>query len=155
MIKKLFDGRGKIINFVLCALTLVILIIYIATYTAKTGLTEYSKVSGYALGFLLASVAAGAGCMLLGVRIKVLNAVLPYIQFALSTAAFMSYIYAVYYYVSVVLVGLDLDSFSFGFILCSAAFAVLQITAFVNVFIPHDKAVGKCGKAIKEGGRKK
>ncbi len=152
MIKKIFAGRGNIVNFMLCALTLVTLIIYVVTYSAQTGLTEYSKSSGYAVGFLVASVAIATAFILIGTRIKILNAILPYVQFALTVAALMAYVYAVYYYISVVMVGIDLDSYDTGFIICTAAFAVCLLAAFVNVFIPHkEKASEEKGVVTSKG----
>ena len=152
MIKKIFAGRGNIVGVVLTAFTLVTLIIYLISYSAQTGLTEYSKLSGYAVGVLAASTVVGAAFILLGTRIKILNEILPYVQFALTVAALMAYVYAVYYYVSVVAVGIDLDSYDGGFVICTIAFSVCLLLATVNVFVPHkDKKCEKKGVVTSKG----
>ncbi len=51
------------------------------------------------------------------------------------------YVYAVYYYVSVVMVGIDLDHFSTEFIVTTILFAVGTICGISNVFIPQTKKV--------------
>lgn len=67
----------------------------------------------------------------------------PYIQFILALSAFMFYVYGVYYYVSVVLVGIDLDSFSAQCIICSALFALTTIASAVGVFLKQTKTDAK------------
>lgn len=58
----------------------------------------------------------------------------PYIQLSAILIAFGFYVYSVYYYVSVVLVGIDLDSFSPEFITCTVLYVVLIAAAAVSVF---------------------
>ena len=58
----------------------------------------------------------------------------PYVQLLTILTAFAFYAYSVYYYVSVVLVGIDLDSFSPEFIVCTLLYLVLIAASAVSVF---------------------
>ncbi len=57
------------------------------------------------------------------------------IQFLMLLAGSMFYIYGMYYYVSIVLVGIDLQSFSTAFIACSALVGSTVVLSTLNVFI--------------------
>ena len=59
------------------------------------------------------------------------------IQFLLLLAGTMLYIYGMYYYVSIVLVGIDLQSFSGAFITCSALFGTTLGLSTLNVLIKN------------------
>ena len=58
-------------------------------------------------------------------------------QFLLLLAGTMFYIYGMYYYVSIVLVGIDLQSFSSAFIACSALFATTLGLSTLNILVKN------------------
>ena len=57
------------------------------------------------------------------------------VQFLMLVAGSMFYIYGMYYYVSIVLVGIDLQSFSTAFIACSALVGSTVALSTLNVLI--------------------
>lgn len=57
------------------------------------------------------------------------------VQFLMLLAGSMFYIYGMYYYVSIVLVGIDLQSFSTAFIACSALVGSTVALSTLNVLI--------------------
>ena len=57
------------------------------------------------------------------------------VQFLMLLASSMFYIYGMYYYVSIVLVGIDLQSFSTAFIACSALVDSTVALSTLNVLI--------------------
>ena len=65
--------------------------------------------------------------------------VAKYLQFLLTLSALMFYIYAMYYYVSVVFVGIDADSFSASFIVCSLIYFGCYGLSIANLFIKNKK----------------
>ena len=65
--------------------------------------------------------------------------VVKYLQFLLTLSALMFYIYAMYYYVSVVFVGIDADSFSASFIICSLIYFGCYGLSIANLFIKNKK----------------
>ena len=54
--------------------------------------------------------------------------------------ALLFYIYAVYYYISVVMVGIDLDHFSVEFIITTTMFIIGFVVSLVNVFLSQVKS---------------
>lgn len=71
----------------------------------------------------------------------------PFVQLTVILMAFGFYVYSVYYYVSVVLVGIDLDSFSPVFIACTVLYIVLILVSAVNVFFKQGaKHIENAGK---------
>ena len=61
-----------------------------------------------------------------------------YASYAAALLIFLSllfFIYGIYYYVSVVLVGIDLDSFSAEFIACTVLYALTFGLGVANVFL--------------------
>lgn len=57
------------------------------------------------------------------------------VQFLMLLAGSMFYIYGMYYYVSIVIVGIDLQSFSTAFIVCSALVGSTVTLSTLNVLI--------------------
>ena len=53
--------------------------------------------------------------------------------------AFLYYVYGIYFYVSVVMVGIQATGFNSQFRVCTAMFAVLQVLNLVNVFLKQVK----------------
>lgn len=59
------------------------------------------------------------------------NAVLALADFV----ATLLYIYGIYFYVSIVMVGIQASTFSWQFLVCTALFVVLLVANVVNVFL--------------------
>lgn len=49
------------------------------------------------------------------------------------------YVYGIYFYVSIVMVGIQASTFSWQFILCTVVFAALLVANVVNVFLKQVK----------------
>lgn len=106
-------------------------IIYISAFN---GTNEFNGAAfGLTLSVFLVSL------ILLGLRQYVF---VPYVQLSLLLPAFMLYIYGMYYYVSIVIVGIDLQSFSTEFIACTVFFVLALVLGVANVFIRQDKRAG-------------
>ena len=125
-----FNFKSKSIGFWLtlgCSLSsLLTAIVYSACYV---GTTEFNLVACLCL---IAAFAIGA------LQFTKLEKLAQYLQFLLCVAACMFYIYGIYYYVSIVMVGIDLDSFSFAFIACTTLFIATMVEMVVNVFVKHE-----------------
>ena len=63
------------------------------------------------------------------------NAVIAVADFV----AFLYYVYGIYFYVSIVMVGIQATGFNSQFRVCTAMFAVLQVLNLVNVFLKQVK----------------
>ena len=88
------------------------------------GSTEFNQAA-----FLCLIIASVLGVFAFFGLADVVNA----IQFLLVVAGCMLYIYGMYYYVSIVMVGIDLQSFSDAFIICSAFLGSAVVASTVNV----------------------
>lgn len=89
-----------------------------------------------ALSFALMLAAAVLSLGLVGFRQYVFA---PYALFAATVPASMTYIYSMYYYISVVLVGIDLQSFSAQFIFVTTLMALCLVGCVVAVFLPCER----------------
>lgn len=88
---------------------------------------------------------AGVVAMLVGAAVSLVlmftkkagwaNAVIAVADFV----AFLYYVYGIYFYVSVVMVGIQATGFNSQFRVCTAMFAVLQVLNLVNVFLKQVK----------------
>ena len=63
------------------------------------------------------------------------NAVIAVADFV----AFLYYVHGIYFYVSIVMVGIQATGFNSQFRVCTAMFAVLQVLNLVNVFLKQVK----------------
>lgn len=81
-----------------------------------------------------ACVLTALSALFFGLSFTKFGGLAPYVQLLTVLMAFGFYVYAVYYYVSVVLVGIDLDSFSPEFIACTVLYVLLILVSAVNVF---------------------
>lgn len=54
---------------------------------------------------------------------------------------FLMYAYYIYFYVSIVLVGIQASSFSWQFILCTTLFGVLLVGSILNIFFEQEKEI--------------
>ena len=107
-----------LISSLLCVITA---FLYRMWFVGSTEFNQYA--------FLCLIVAAALGVLAFFGLADYVNA----IQFLLVVAGCMLYIYGMYYYVSIVLVGIDLQSFSNAFIICSGLLASVVAASTVNV----------------------
>lgn len=111
-------------------LSLITAITYIACYT------NTDKMNYWGFAFLLIGAIA---TLVLGIFKKY-----TYIPYVLGFCSFMGllfYIYAMYYYVSVVMVGIDLDHFEPQFIVCTIFIAITFIAGVVDIFMNQTKQI--------------
>ncbi len=67
---------------------------------------------------------------------KGLQLFIPVVVGVLTFLALLFYIYGIYWYVSVVLVGIDLDSFDLPFIVCTTLYSILFVLSIASIFAP-------------------
>lgn len=115
-------GAGFYLTAAVSLISLITAIVYAACYASSTDCS------------LAACIITAACALWVGLSFTKLDKLAPYLQFMTVLTAFCFYAYSLYYYVSVVLVGIDLDSFSAEFIVCTLLYAVLIIASAVNVF---------------------
>lgn len=90
------------------------------------GTTEFNQVA-----FICLIVASALGVLAIFGLADLVNA----IQFLLMVAGCMFYIYGMYYYISIVWVGIDLQSFSDAFIICTSLLGSAVAVSTVNVLL--------------------
>ena len=112
---------SAVITLICSLLSLVTACLYRMWFVGSTEFNQYA--------FLCLIVAAALGVLAFFGLADYVNA----IQFLLVVAGCMLYIYGMYYYVSIVLVGIDLQSFSNAFIICSGLLASAVAASTVNV----------------------
>jgi|GEM_PF-3473677 len=156
MFKKIFSEKADILNLIVTALSLLTLIVYLISYAGGAELSSYSKPSAFAVTLLAAAILLGAAQAFFGRKVRLLKLILPYALFVLLLVGLMAYAYSVYYYVSVVIVGIDLDKLDVGFIMCVVLFVLAVACSVVNLFIPkgkNDKAVDERESVVTEGAK--
>lgn len=105
------------------------------SFTALITATVYGACYSSTEDFSVAACILTVVCALFfGLEFTKFGGLVPYVQLSVILTAFGFYAYGVYYYVSVVLVGIDLDSFSPEFIACTVLFVMLISASAVNVF---------------------
>ena len=131
--KKLLENKsyGYYVTLVLSVLSVVIAVVYAVMYNGS----RYMSVPAAILPIVGAVAAVGLGFVPGGA--KAANAVLALCDFV----ALLFYIYGIYFYVSVVLVGIQASSFNGQFVTCTGAFVGLLIANLVNVFLKQVKEV--------------
>lgn len=125
-IKQFLHGKG--VGFWLsCGLALFALAFAIAYQCAYGGTAEYSVMC-----FVSALVLVAATALLEGFG---LHGFAGMAQLVCVMSGLGSFVYVNYYYVSVVLVGIDAAEFSARFIFCVVAYALTLVGSIVNVFV--------------------
>lgn len=114
---------STVITLICSLLSLVTAILYRMWFV---GTSEYNK-----MAFLCLVIASALGVFAFFGLANLVNAV----QFLLIVAGCMLYIYGMYYYVSIVLVGIDLQSFSSAFIVSSVLLGSTTAASTVNVLL--------------------
>lgn len=126
-----FTG-GKALGFwftvAVCALSLVSSIVYAACYAGTDNINWVS------FAFMLL---AFAGALALTVLKQYKWT--PYLQAVLTFIALLFYVYGIYYYVSVVMVGIDLDHFEPPFYITAILYIVTFGLSVANLFLKQTK----------------
>ena len=120
---------GYYITLALSVLSVVTAVVYLVMYNGS----RYMSAPAAILPILGAVAAVGLGFVRGGG--KAANAVLALCDFV----ALLFYIYGIYFYVSVVMVGIQASSFNSQFVICTVLFVVLLIANLINVFLKQEK----------------
>lgn len=112
----------------ICALSLVTSVVYAACY-ART-----DNINWLSFAFMLAAF-LGAFFMTVLKQYKYT----PYLQAVFTFVSLLLYIYGIYYYVSVVMVGIDLDHFEPPFFITVILFLTTFGLSVANVFLKQTK----------------
>ena len=126
-LKNYFANRG--FGFYLSLAEAVVALVFAVVYQCFYGGTaEYSAVC-----FVVALVMVVATVAL---TLTGLDNFVGVAQLLCSLAVTGAFLYANYYYISVVIVGIDASSFSARFVFASVACALLTVASIVNMFAP-------------------
>ncbi len=108
---------------------LVTAVVYVACYAGTDNMNWVS------FALMLAAFIVSAVLIPLDKFVKYL----PYAQALLIFLSLLFFIYGIYYYVSVVAVGIDLDHFDSEFIVCVIFFVLALGVSIANVFLRQEK----------------
>ena len=129
--KKLLEKKayGYWVTLVLSVLSVVTAVVYMVMYSGS----RYMSMPAVILPIVGAAAAVGLGFVRNGG--KWANAALALCDFV----ALLFYIYGIYFYVSVVMVGIQASTFNSQFVICTGLFAFLFVANLVNVFLKQEK----------------
>lgn len=125
------NSYGFYVSFAVSLLTLVTLIVYANAYGSND---RYMSWAGFVI-MLVGIVAA------VGLTAFKLNEWVPPVLALANFIALMLYITKIYNYVVVVMVGIDVASFSTQFLSCTVLFAILMVASIANIFFKQVKEV--------------
>ncbi len=133
MLEKLKNGYknralGYYFNATVTALSLVVAVVYAISYAG----TAY--ISWFAFVLLLVIVLTNCVLLFLGK-----NEWSPLTTIVLATIAVCLFAYGIYFYVSIVMVGIDLQTFDSTFIINTILFVVLLGLSVANLFLRQSK----------------
>ena len=117
----------------------------VAAVTATVYAACYGGSKDFGVGALVCAILCAAAAAAAAFA-PVVGKYMPYALVVLASAAAGCYIYSIYYYVSVVLVGIDLDSFDAKFIVNTALFVLLAVLAAVDMFFRQGEKRGESGR---------
>ena len=131
LVKNFF--KRKSYGFYVSLAVIVMTIITMSVYSASYGMID-RYMSWAAIGVMVAG-------MVVGLALSVLNlgewgaAVMAICNFV----GLSQYITKIYNYVAVVMVGIDVNTFSSQFIACTVCFAILIVISIANIFFKQEK----------------
>lgn len=128
--KDLFKNKpvGFFVTLGTIGLTLVTAIAYLLCYNNTDNFNLWS--------FIVLLVSAVTGIVLVILK---QHKYVPYTLGLLNFISLLFYIYGIYYYVSVVLVGIDLDHFEPEFFVSTILFVITIGTSIATIFLKQDK----------------
>ncbi len=112
----------------LVVFSLITAVVYAACYAGTDNINWIS--------FALMLAAAVSGAVLIALKLYVY---VPYVLAALIFLSLLFFVYGIYYYVSVVMVGIDLDNFEPQFIICAIMYILAVGASVANVFLRQIK----------------
>lgn len=121
----------------LVLLSLVTAVVYAASYAGT------DNINWVAFALLLAA-AVGAAVLIILKQYKYV----PYLQAILIFLSLLFFIYGIYYYVSVVMVGIDLDHFEPQFFACTILFLISFGVGVANVFLKQTKDLSQAKEEV-------
>lgn len=129
-LKKLF--KGKTVGFYVLLASIVLTLATAFTYLGccGNGIVGYETYNVWA--FVLLLVSAAISLCLVAFKQKKFA---PYVLGLLNFGALLFYVYGIYYYVSVVLVGIDLDHFEPAFFISTILFVLTLGTSVSTIFM--------------------
>lgn len=120
--------KQKLVTFVSVVASIVCAAVYASMYSGSRYM-EWPAVVAMLVGAAVSLV------LMFTKKAGWANAVIAAADFV----AFLYYVYGIYFYVSVVMVGIQATGFNSQFRVCTAMFAVLQVLNLVNVFLKQVK----------------
>ena len=124
--------KDKDVGFYFSASLVLVALITALVYAVSYAGTD--NINWLSFAFLLLAAAAAIVLIVL----KLYNYV-PYVLAAGIFVSLLFFIYGIYYYVSVVMVGIDLDSFEPQFIVCTILYVLAFGVGVANVFLRQIK----------------
>lgn len=122
-------GLGFYLTMCLVVLSVVTAIAYVNSYANYVGFMSWPAI------WLLVGGAVAA----LALSFTGLNKFAPWVVMATVFTAALLYVKCLYSYVVVVLVGIDLNSFTPQFMLCSTLFVVSLLLSIINIYFKQEK----------------
>ncbi len=121
---------GYYVSLIVTILSSLLTVIYISTYSGTVYISWVACISM-------------AAVVLFNVVLMAMKKVhiSPYITALLILIAYMFYFYRMYFYISVVMVGIDLSSFDSKFIINTAVFSVVFVLSIINIFLRQRKEI--------------
>lgn len=128
-IKTYFKNKsiGLIFSVLICCLSLITAIVYATCYAGSTSMSWFA--------FILLLVGCVLGVVLFFFK---KNKWIPYVQAICNFIALLFYIYGIYFYVSVVVVGIDLQSVDAAFVFNTVLFGLTFILSVANIYLKQD-----------------
>lgn len=119
---------GFWVSFGIGTFSSVTAIVYAVCYVGS----DYMNWIAFSLTLLCAAASVG---MIISKQTRFL----PYVQAILCFTALMFFIYGIYYYVSIVVVGIDLTSVDAPFVISASLFVLLAGFGIANIFLNQTK----------------
>lgn len=129
---KFFKNKGIGFYLTLC-------LVVLSVITAVAYVTSYAKYPNHMSWLAVGLLIGGAVVALVLSAIRRCSWLAPWVQVGTIFSSLMLFIQHLYSYVVVVIVGIDLSSFTPQFILCSALYAVCVVLSIVNVYLKQEK----------------
>lgn len=112
----------------------------ISVVTAVVYAANYSKLSVYMSWAAVIIMAIGA-VVSVGLSFVGIDEIAPAVVALTSLIGLLLFVKAIYGYVAVVVVGIDLNSFDAKFIACTILFILSYVVSVASIFVPQKKAV--------------
>jgi len=129
---KFFKSKGIGFYLTLC-------LVVLSVVTAAAYIMSYVKYPNHMSWTAVGLLFGGAAAALVLSVIRRCGWLAPWVLVGTIFSSLMLYIQHLYSYVVVVIVGIDLSTFTPQFILCSALYAVCVVLSIVNIYLKQEK----------------